>query len=553
MAEKGRSTQNLVNIFPRWTNIRSDEQSLGFQLINSVAKNFDYLRKQQMDFEGNHYLSTSKVSDIDLFYAYAFPGDYEFTKEDNDDTEFTYTAPTVVGRLDNVDYTLTLAENNDIESFWYTSVPTRLSLNTNAPADHLVSSGLVIRSPLEILPPSGLCHIPNKLTLILEGSTSCLNIEDNKLIRKGLVYVHGKTREGSEVTEELLFIHDDTLQTYHEFSYIFESGINIYGINEPDETTLNVYSANFNATDYLVEYNDLDFTADKDPMPLFWSVGSGENNIPTLDLNKYDVDEIELRVNGFTTKHTILKQEMLSTSGTNIEIVDIAPEPKSDRIWAVSETHLYLYSASFPYSTLNTLNTKQYGAASVVEPNSYYVTLNDEVEINYIWKVPSLGFVAHRAWVIKPDGVTKSLESGAEVTYHTDASSWIYGEPRQRRIRDSEFYTLSQHGDYVFCLEAKYTDDSTSIDKRVVTVLYQNAIAEYDLTTLDLSDITGIDFDSEYKLWVLDTNNIKYQIDKHYDNMIIDFDKKYLYFKDNYNQLTISSASNDTLIVLPNS
>jgi hypothetical protein len=144
------------------------------------------------------------------------------------------------------------------------------------------------------------------------------------------------------------------------------------------------------------------------------------------------------------------------------------------------------------------LSGKNYDASCVIEPNTYYTTIGDSVDIDYVWVRPALGLVAHRAWVVQPNENKYSIEGGSLVTYHVDSSSWVYGEPSDRKLRATNTFVLSQRGDYIFSLEVKYTDGSTSIDKRIVSVLYKEPQGEFNLTTLGITNARGIDFDSEY-------------------------------------------------------
>lgn len=541
MATKGRSTQSLVNTFPPWANIRVDEQSLGFQFLNAIGKSFDDLYKQMDKIGKNYYLPTSVISDIDVFYRFALPGNYEFEKEDDDNTEFVYTPPTVSGVIDDINYTIQVAEKNNIETFWYTPAPDRISLQQISSGEHLLASGYfkqVLFNPDASL--SGYLHIPNKITVEVNNGISFVGLQDNNVVRKTMVQIEGLTREGAKVTEELIFVHNETQQTLHEFKYIIDSGLKVFGAADSSVTTIKFSSANFNATDYAINY-ELDHTLYHEDMPLFWALGSGITSATqTLDLKKYDIDDLELRMEGFTTKHTIIQQELRNTIGSGIIPCDLAVEPNSDNIWVVDSGSLYLYNAAMPFPNINILQGKEYNAMSIIEPNTYYAVINEEIELNYIWRRPVTGFVCHRIWVQKPDGTKKSLEDGVEVTYHTDSTSWIYGEPIKRKIRNTEFYTLDQYGDYLYTLEVRYTDETTSIDKRIISVLYQDARAEFSLSEIGIpTTISGIDIDSENKLWVMDVSGVKYQLNKHYDRMLVDFKRKLLYFREPYDQIRI--------------
>jgi hypothetical protein len=537
VAKKGRSTQTIVNAFPSWANTRNDEQSLGYQFINSVGLLLDDVRKQLARISDNQFLPTSIVSDIDLYYRVRLNDNYEFSKDDNDDTDFIFTPPTVSGIKNGNKYDVSIAEDNNIESFWYTPAPDRISLGDTVSIDHFVASGYIDKSPFS--PQQEKLHIPNKLTVKVDGGTSFIGVEQNGQIRKGIVQIEGKNREGADLTEELIFVHDETLHTIHEFSEIEASGLRVYGIDNPSVTNLYVSSASFNQEDYPINYS-LDENNNREDVPYFWAIGeSTPSGVSTLDLKKYDVDDLELRLDGFITKHTFLQQELLDQSGNNISALDLAVEPHSDRIWIVDSDTLYVYDNALPYPSMSSLDGKNYDANSVIEPNTYYAVLGDEIQLDYIWRRPVQGLVAHRAWVTYPDGSMYSLEDGVEVTYHTDSASWIFGEPLRRKMRQSEFYTLNQRGNYTYSLQTRYTDETSSLDKRIISVISKSPQAELSLSSLGISNVIGVDFDSEYKLWVLDDSGTKYQINLHHDKMLIDFTRKIIYFREPYDQVRV--------------
>jgi len=541
VAEKGRSTQSLANTFPTWANLRVDEQSLGFQFLNSVGKHLDDLRKQLRHVEDNFYLPSSIISDIDVYYRHQLPRTWDFTKQDDDDTEFVFTAPTVSGYYGTSIAQVQLAVDNDIESFWYTLNPDRLTLETTMSGNHVLASGSFLNVLFSPSPEmSGLLYSPNRLYVTVDSGVNFVGLDDGQRMRRVVVQIEGLTREGGEVTEEMIFVHNDTRQTYHDFKYVADNGMRAFGALVPENTSIRFKCANFNAEDYPVHY-ELDSTPYGDDMPLFWALGSGVTNATrTLDLKKYDIDDLGLRMEGFTTKHTIIQQELLDPAGSSITPLDLAVEPYSNRLWVATSGMVYIYSSALSYPNTSQLMGKNYNALSVIELNTYYAVINEEVELNYVWRRPTTGLVAHRVWVEKPDGVKKSLEDGVEVTYHVDPTSWIYGEPQRRRIRPTEFYTLDQYGDWIFSMEVTYTDETTSIDRRIVSVLSQCASAEYNLTSLGLnSPILGIDFDSEDKLWVTDNDGMKHQLDRHWDCMLVDFDKRTLYFREGYDRVRV--------------
>lgn len=539
MPIKGRSTQSLANIYPPWAAIRADEQSQGFQFLNTLGKTFDDLRKQGQLAVANLTIPTANVADIDVFRAISLPSTYTFTKQTDDTTTLEYTPPVVSGYIGSQAYTLQLAEDNDIKSFWYTATPTRLSLLQTADAsNYLLASGQVSQSPLPILKAD--LFAPNRITVELTGATRCVGLTDTNEFQRGLIQVTGTTRDGVPLTEEMAFIFDESRKTYHEFASL--SGVQAFGIQEAATAHLRIQAADFNAPDRLITY-ELDNTVGGEEVPFFWAVGSGLTGIKTLDLKKHDVDDLLLRLDGFSTKQVILQQELLTTAGdANVVALDVVPEPFTDNLWVVSSGSLHLYSAQLPYPNCAQMTQKQYDAPVVIEPSSYHALRGEAISLDYVWLRPTTGLVAHRVWVQYPDGTKYSLENGIATAYHSDGDSWILGEPRDRRVRAAEIYTLSQLGDYIFSIEAKYTDSTTTIDQRIVTVEAQRAVAEYGLAAAGIPitvRAVGLDIDSDGKLWILGDNGYGYRLERHYDNMLIDFTQKVIYVREPYDLMRV--------------
>ena len=110
------------------------------------------------------------------------------------------------------------------------------------------------------------------------------------------------------------------------------------------------------------------------------------------------------------------------------------------------------------------------------------------------------------------------------------------GEINKQRLE----YTLSQRGTYLITLEVDYTDDTSEKDILPVQAHYQEALARIALPAT-LQGATGIAFDADQKLWLLKTGSAPaaYRIHLAYDNMMIDFERKTIYFRENYSSVTV--------------
>jgi hypothetical protein len=538
--KKAFNTQRLTNTYPLWSNIRNDDQSLGYQLFNySAGKTLDHILEQLENTKNSYYLSSSNPSDLDVYYTIKLSDTYEFTKLDDDDTELLYQTPTVSGTVSSTNYSITVASGNNIEGFWYDAIPSRIELGATYSGAHLLFSGVVSESPFIPLTNSGLAHIANQLTVTISGGSSYYDYTEGQT-RIGTLQLDGYNREGLYLTEESYLTHDSTNKTLHEFASV--SGMRVYGVEDPDEAFIWVKSADFNNTHYKTAY-DLGWSINGQPCPYFWSLStySGISYKSTLDLVKYDVESIDILLAGnFVDRSPEVCIEALDQSSQPLSLLDLAVEPNSHKIWAVSPTKLYCYEDSVPYVDTSKLILKQYNAVSQIEVSSEYILRNENVTLEYVWRRPTVGVIKHRVWVEYPNGVRYSVIEGSITTYTTGEDSWDWGEPITRYLRSSDDFSFSTYGEYVFTLEVYYADGTSSIDQRIISVVYKNPIGEWSFAGTGIyRNIVGIDIDSEGKLWVLNDQGGKHEIVLHYDNMIIDWKDKTIYLRDLYDAVRV--------------
>jgi len=538
---KALSTQLLTNSFPYWSRVRNDEQSAGYQLLNPAGLQIDQLRKQTERINANYFFPTSIVDDIDIYYRLTLPKSFEFTLS-NDDTELSFDAPTVSGLFDGTYYSVSLVEDNTVETLWYKTAPNRITIDDTVEfKNHLVASGYV-NTRLNTLVNSGILDLTNQLTVSLSGAELCIDIQNGVPVI-GRAQIYGTNRAGQDIVEELILLNDGTQKTINEFATF--SSLYPYGITP---NTAEILVTSWHKNDQVIgedTYHEtaytLGVTIDKQTMPLYWTTRSGEAidhpTQHTLELHKYDVDDPELRLDGWTDKSVWNRYELINQSGLHFAPVDMTVQPWSEWIWLVDNQNLYLFDDGLQYPNTKSLNAKDYDTSATVNPSQYAVVSGETIDLEYTWDRPSIGLVKHRAWVEKPDGTKYSLEDGIEETYHSNASSWVIEEPHTRYIKPTETYTLDQRGQYTYCLQTYYTNETTFTDKKIVSVNYKEPRAQFFLPAAGIfTDIIAVDIDSEGKLWIFD-DTYRYQIGLHYDKMLIDIDKKIIYFKEPYDQI----------------
>src|SRR3990167_3133478 len=253
MAKKSKIINSLVNKYPEWSDIRQDEQSYGQQYLNVLANRLEDLQEQLHTLSKNYYPTTANTDDIDIIYKFNLPKTYEF-EQDEDESNQQIIAPSVSGLIGSTWHNVVLASGNDIETFWYTSIPNRITCSgfpiTNSGIDDnnnivlgQIVQGYEVDSPLYPATSGVYLDNPSKLWVEIMSGVQFIDIDNNKNVTRGVVTLTGYTREGKLEDESLVFIHNEIQQTSKEWSKLIQ--VDIQDILNRDETRVRVLSIRF--------------------------------------------------------------------------------------------------------------------------------------------------------------------------------------------------------------------------------------------------------------------------------------------------------------------
>jgi hypothetical protein len=547
----GESTQAIVNAFPPWSKTRQDDQSNNFQYLNVVGRLQDDLHKQVITVGKNYFLSTASVADLDILHAVVLPETFKFSILEDEDGIEVPQEPTISGIIGNTSYNVATLNTNTVETLWYKTLPSRFSLCTLTSGNHLLLTQQVGHAPFiysgSSFTNSGVSHIQdgNRLSITILSGNNMLGITQGEPTR-GLVNITGISHGQDQETETVVFLYNQTRQTVKEWQQVKK--INVWGI-EPYSSGVEVRSGRFNHGPYKDFWNIEANKDTKQNLDIFWDTenytptGTG-GPYPVLSKIIYEVDEFAKLLEGFTNTQVIRRVELLDASGVTANpIKDMTLQPFFDRVWVLTndkKIHVYDKSISIP-STRN-LITKNTDASIVLEPDTNYLIRGDILSLSYFWQRPTKEMIRHKVHVEYPDGTKYLIVDGAMTPYTTDGG-WKYASPRDRRIRATDTFTLTTAGEYVYTIEAQFDDKTREVDQRIILVDTKKAEATYDIASIDplLSSIpiTGIDFDSNNRLWLFDGVNGYYYICPHIDAALIDYTAKVLYFVEPYDQVRV--------------
>jgi hypothetical protein len=534
--KKSIVAQQLVNFYPDWSRVRSDDQSNGYQFLNVIANKLEDLDKYLFKMERNNSLITANIDEIDWLSKVYLGTSFTFDEDTSDRLSPKKITPTVRGEVINNTYsgyqTIAIAPNNDLQSLWYDAVPTRVDLEQTMP----FSGESLLTWFATDFPFSGELHHHlggGRVYVETVSGTQYVTINDDNKVDRGEVILRGETRKGTIEAETLIFPWDQKQPTRKEWKIITD----VETYNLEDQIVVSIRSGDFAQEDYQsfynMRYSDTDKKVDE-----FWSIdefGSGTR----LDRVGYVADDWQTILLGFSEKEVKDSWELLDDAESSISLVDMAIQPFTNRIWAIAENaKLYCYSLDEEMvSNIDFLSLRTVGCEVQLEFESRKILLGETIQLDPLHIRPLQEISKYRIWYQTPAGVKYGLLNGTPVSYTSDF--WSYTPELSRQIESTISLVSAERGEYGFVIEVVYADGTNQNDRAIVTVQSKEPLATIDLSThLIGATIMGIDFDADQKMWIK-TSLGYYQFSLHTDLMLVDFDNKILYFREDYHSIEV--------------
>ena len=534
--DRSRLIREITNVYPPWSDTRADEQSLGFNILNVGARQVEDLTKSLRELTDAYCVTTANTDTVANLYAFDLGNDYEFTVNNDNLVNPVYADPVVSGvTASGVTVAVDLATDNSLEEM-LAALPSRMMHVASESGINLLLTETVDQTPFtSIADPV----TPNNLTIRLSFGEEYLAADDDNNVHRGRVIVTGTTAKGTTESETLIFIHDETQITRKEWKSDLE--IEVFDI-APTYTVIEVFDMDFRTGPYLDFYN-FEYNFEREKSDVFWTIDvNGNYGGATLDRMLYSVENLFSRIAGgdFLQQHAEVSFELLDTSGANILALDLAIKPFTTNIYIINQTMLYIYDSDVALATQSLIPDKTASSMCKIQTRATYFQRGDTLDVDLYFKRPINSIARHRLSVLAPDGVQYGVFNNAL----TDISSnfWIEGDPVRRKLRNTEQVVLDAIGEWVFTLEVVYVDGLEETDQRTAIVPSKSPLFELDLTTIlpaSVSDITGIAFDGNQQLWVVDDNNIRYRLSEHKDVMLVDFQNKRMFFFEEYDTVRV--------------
>lgn len=533
-------TQRMANRLPLWADARLDKYSFFQQYMNPYGSALENVYKQLTIGSKNQYAATSNLDEIDVVYKVHLPRNFNFSVDDRDPANPITNPPIVTAKLGINTISIPIAPNNDVETFWYDAFPTRTA-----------REGTSVEVDTSILAPTAFkdlasatfntFSIQGRICVTLAGATEFINLK--RQLQRGFVKIEGVTRKGQQESERINFITNTTILSTKEWRRLTK--VSVHGIF-PLTATIKIEILPFNISEEIDPFNL--YIDEVNESVLFTEVDCQDYIGTFLKHKIFAATNLALLQQGFTGFDSREEAELLNTVGQPIVCSDFALQPFQDKVFVLTNDKIYIYYNFIPYPDMKNLRGQTEDNLMVAETNKRGYLRGQMVKINTDRRFPVKRVLRNRWTLTKP--------SGSKVRLGLDGSEWPLGSSgwilnpfsdtfnfKKQKIN----YTPTEIGTYVLELETRYHDGRCDIDKHIFNVNAINASAAIVLPT-EMKGADGIAFDSDQNLWLKKINPstgiaTAYKMNLFTDNMLVDFQRKIVYFHEIYDKVIIKTGS----------
>jgi hypothetical protein len=534
MARKKLVTQELVNKFPDWADVRRDEQSVGHSLINVLATGLENLVEESYRGHHNRFLTTANVSEIDQVYVHQLPNNFLFNVDDPNQLVPLEVSPTVSGLIDGEWYLLDEVDEGNIKDFWYQAVATRISIGETTLSgiqyDQAVLDAYTSDHSWQL---DQELQIPNRLLVrVTEGAE--FFFEEKNEIRRARVRITGVTWKDTNETEELVFLFNEDQLT----NKVWKEITSIEAIDFREAARVEVFLLDAGVGHYFDPYQDQhQYVESRNTMSRFWDVQTTPSGIQLLVAEKFAGSTVDDLLANQSSKVEYRSWELVDENDVPLDILDIEPIPYGRMAYAVTASGLHVYDLDIDVPSVSLTKDKTPAGLVRIETSNDYPIRDEDVGVDFLFQRPIKTIFRHRLRITYPDGAEFGvLSDGSLVATTTDY--WVQDTTDSRFIRPTTFFQFTDYGYHILTFETEYADGSLETAQRVITVERKQPLASFSLSEIPW-DIQSVAMDHLHKLYVVDINGMAHRIEPHYDVILIDYQNKEVICREPYDMVKV--------------
>jgi len=530
-------TQAVANYTPEWAKARYDKYSNMQQFVNAPGKFLQDIEDSLFKQTSSYYVQTSNLNDLATLHKVELGGDFEFQTTVLDDGTRLQIPPEIEAIKEITKYEPMAEFRNDVKSFFYENLPSRIDETKAVIADMIVQAKTAGTDALVNLDKT--LEREGYISITIEDATRFTQIKNDSFT---FVFcrVTGESRERKKQTEDLVIIDNDTYFT----SKLWRSIDTIQFINLPEGSGLNYTIDHARPLGAFVADSFSHVTAADEDKSTFWNTKASAYGTVLQQWVLLEVDPEDI-ISSLGQKDLVSEMELVDIDGTtNLELLDIDSDIFSNFMYGIDQDHFYIFDKREEYpNVLKQLPETNGTADFVINLDGDELGRGDTVKtvtLSGLQKVIGKEIASYRLGVTRPNGTVEYILADGTIT--TDKAEASNGaDETQLQFQTNIFsYDLDILGDYVFKLETVFRDGSTSIDSKISRVQKKAALSKYKLERI-FSDAAiermFVDFDQQVK--VLDSNSELHTLRFVRDNVLIDYNNSLLYFNEDYEEVTV--------------
>lgn len=528
-------TQRLMNRAPEWADIRKNHASVGQQIINPMALDIQDTYQQLSQERYNMFVSSADVSMLDALYRFDLTPGMEFTYTEDSSGDRKYVPPSVYATINNTEYEITQAENNDIKTLAYDCVPSRIE---NASLAYVYDAVIpqVSISSLSATTPNSLSINGHLYVTIRNNTTWSTTFRDTIYYPK--VYISGVTRKGTTLTEAIPVRYNGTFKTLNEWQSV--SSVFVSYMDSTATIKLEILPFGVDST---LDNRNIFPPINAPERRQFLRIGT-QSFGSTFIAETYTVSNMDIvRDQGADERETQYEIELLDQSSNNIDVLGHAFKINSRFMYIIDSDYLYVYDTSLPYPDAKNMS----GQSSETKMDLYsdrWLYARDEVATIKTRTLAVFDPPWRTRWsVLDPDGNQYYMGIDGSL-WPTTTDAWIENiQYEEGRWRENEIdLQLTKTGVYIITLECSYLDEDTNQTSTLTTkyLFYVPAITpevQIELPS-EMKNPEGISFDSDGRVWILKYDSINL-LNIYHDYFLVDYEKSRVWFKEDYSSVRV--------------
>jgi hypothetical protein len=527
-------TQRFVNYMPEVSFARRSPSSIAKQIFNPISINMEKTAQELIEERDNVHPSVANIFLLDHLYRVNLYPNINFQYTTNSDNTNEYISPTVYATINNIEYEISQAENNDIESLAYTSIPSRIE---DAETSYLyediipntIASDLINTTP-------GNMSLEGHLYITISNNTNWeYRIGNNIYYSK--IYIRGITRKGTILTEVIPLRYNGTFKTINQWKSIDEVFVSY--IDEEAILSISIFPW---YSDGLLDKRNLVISEDGYEKWRFLNMRT-HNWGQTFISEAYTTSDFDIIRKGIDSKDIEHEIELLDSNNNNITFDAFTMKPYTDLLFGISGSKFYVYNTKLPYPDItNSIDVNpdvkmDLLAEKWIFARDEYATIKtrildfQEIPTRYQWHLLT---PSNNEYNLNEDGTLSPFDSTAWIINPTsDKGEWL-----DKQIE----FILSEKGTYIVSIDCEYINEDLN-EATVITTKYlfyvPSITPEIELDIPEtIPFVEDMSFDSDGNLWLLSNSSI-YKLNVFYDYFIADYEKNILWFKEQYQSVRI--------------